>query len=287
MMTTHPLIPGDMTFEQEIARHSGDKTVSYKAAPDRDLLISFFHPDGYAPEKQKYPLFVFVHGGGWQGRKLFPDQADWAGDYLGFLARYYADHGFLCASIDYRLMREGGQQSGYQLTDLTADCMDAVEHLRSHADELGVDGERTVVLGESAGGHLAGVLSTQSDFFRAAVLVNPITDLMDMKWGKYLPANAAPAESLSRRLSPLAHVRPDTCPTLLLHGAEDSVVSPQHSISFHEKMLECGNRADLHLIENTNHAFLLAEYMQEGGKPLDAARIAVRVIDEWLADTLI
>lgn len=280
-------------FSRDMARHSGDETRVYKTVGDEKLRISLYYPRDYDPAR-RYPLFVFVHGGGWASRKVFPDQAEWAGDYLGFLARRYAERGCLCASIDYRLMRGDGQQAGYELIDLYEDCADAVDYLRAHAEELGVDTQRTAVLGESAGGYLAATLVTLTirdhSFFKTAILVNPITDLFDPRWGARVaeesahPALAELSEPEKRALlSPVCHINEETCPALLLHGACDGVVFPFHALKYHDLLAACGREARLDLIENTNHAFLLGEYMQESGKPLSALECGVRAIDEWLA----
>lgn len=285
-------LPGkEIDFAPDIARHSGDRTVVYKEVNGQKLLLSLYEPPRYG-QQDSYPLWVFVHGGGWQGRKVFGDQADWAGDYLGFLARRYAQEGYLCASVDYRLLREEGRAAGYELIDLCQDCADAVAWLKAHAGELRIDLSRTRVLGESAGGYLAAALITlplcDRAFFRSAVLVNAITDLSDPRWGRYLaPDSAHPllkglsAEEKIALLSPVRHIARETCPTLLLHGAQDSVVYPFHSAEFHDLMTECGAQAELDYIEDTNHAFLLAEYMRERRSSLQAASAAVARIDEW------
>lgn len=113
-------------FSSAMARHSGDETRVYKTVGDEKLRISLYYPRDYDPAR-RYPLLVCVHGGGWASRKVFPDQEEWAGDYLGFLARRYAERGCLCASIDYRLMRGDGKTPGYELIDLYEDCADAAD----------------------------------------------------------------------------------------------------------------------------------------------------------------
>ena len=281
-----------MDFSRYIARHSGDRNVVYKEINGQKLLLSLFEPPEYSAERL-YPLLVLVHGGGWQGRKVFADQADWAGDYLGFLARRYAEKGWLCACIDYRLMRENGQAAGYELIDLYEDCADATAWLKNHAAELRIDLARTAVLGESAGGYLAAALITlpmgDVSFYKSAILVNAITDLSDMRWGERVAARSAhpllkeksEAEKIAL-LSPTAHITAQTCPTLMLHGEQDSVVFPFHSVKFHDLLNACNVETELDFIEDTNHAFLLAEYMQENHVSLQAAVTAAAQIDAWL-----
>ena len=293
-MIYHFDLPGtEMDFSRETARHSGDRNVVYKEVNGQKLLLSLFEPPEYGAERL-YPLLVLIHGGGWQGRKIFADQADWTGDYLGFLARRYAEKGWLCACVDYRLMRENGQAAGYELINLYEDCADAVAWLKSHAAALRIDLTRTAVLGESAGGYLAAALITlpmgDPAFFKSAILVNAITDLSDPRWGERIASRSAhpllkeksEAEKISM-LSPTAHITAQTCPTLLLHGEQDSVVFPFHSLKFHDLLNACGVKTELDFIANTSHAFLLAEYMQERHAPLYAAGVAVERIDAWLA----
>lgn len=83
-----------------IMRHSADKTVCYKTVAGEPLSLALFLPKGEPP----FRTLLLIHGGGWRSRKIFEDQSCWQGDYLGFLARYFADRGWLCACIDYRLM---------------------------------------------------------------------------------------------------------------------------------------------------------------------------------------
>ena len=279
-------------FSCEIAHHSGDRNVVYKEINGQKLLLSLFEPPQY-DAGDYYPLLVFVHGGGWQGRKIFEDQSGWSGDYLGFLARYYAERGWFCACIDYRLMRENEQAEGYELIDLYMDCTDAITWLKNHAGELRIDLTCTAVLGESAGGYLAAALITlpmgDPSFFKSAVLVNAITDLADPRWkqkiAEYSVHPLLKERSIAEKinmLSPADQITACTCPVLLLHGEQDNVVFPFHSQKFHDLLEACGVETELDFIAGTNHAFLLAEYMAEHHTPLLAASIAVAQIDVWL-----
>ena len=121
-----------------------------KVASVRDLVIP--GPDGtiparlYLPGKNGgYPLFVFLHGGGWVVGGL--DSAD-------NMARFICLHtGFVVLSVDYRLAPEHAFPAG--LDDVYA----AVTWAVGHAAELGADPGRVLVGGDSAGGNLSTVVA--------------------------------------------------------------------------------------------------------------------------------
>lgn len=257
--------------------HSGDETVCFKRIRGVSISLSLFFPPAYSGGEGRFPLLVLIHGGGWKSRKIFPDQPAWAGDYLGYLARYYAGQGFVAASLDYRLL--SGEAS--RLLDLCGDCMDALRFLREKAERYRLDLGRAFLLGESAGGYLAAATLTlpprRLPFpFRGAVLANPITDLSDPQWRQ----SAFPDRP--EALSPLHHPLTGLCPLLLLHGTADRTVSPVHSEKFFQKAAQSGTAAALHLFEGERHAFLLPEYTQNPA----AASAAIRVIDGFLPEDL-
>lgn len=270
-------------FFPYIRRHGADKIFVYKNAGGENLSLGVYNPPDCVCIRPR-PLFFFIHGGGWSSRKIFPDQKRWAGDYLGFLARYYADKGFLAVSVDYRLLRGQGQEEGYRLPDLVGDCTDALNFVRKRANEWGADFSRSVLLGESAGGYLAAAMTTfRHDFdgeTEALILVNAVCDMTDPRWNKYLPDE----ERQSLHYSPLHQIGKNTPPVLLLHGADDSVVSPAHSLAFYECMRKQSRFAELYRIEKTDHAFLLAEFMLENGKSTAAAGLGVQIMNKFLRE---
>ena len=114
----------------------------------RPLELDLYVPAGMAAAP---PVIVFLHGGGWRlgSRRVFvPTWRDWAPEPFHRLVTA----GFAVAALDYRLSAEAVFPA--QLEDAQA----AVGWLRTRADELGVDADRIVAWGESAGGHLAALL---------------------------------------------------------------------------------------------------------------------------------
>ena len=86
------------------------------------------------------PAVVFVHGGGWTGGD--PSQA-------GGNALHFARRGIATVSISYRLA------PAHRFPAALDDVRRGLRYVRANADRLGIDPERLVLLGLSAGAHLA------------------------------------------------------------------------------------------------------------------------------------
>ena len=217
-------------------------------------------------------------------------------------ARYFASRGAVAVSANYRL----ATADGTGLPECLRDCKAAVRYVRAHAGEWGIDPHRIAVLGDSAGGHLAAALGTVGGFDDlpvagatgldavpdAMILCNPIVDLTDGDWPKYvirgaaLDKHAAPEtwvmndaqRALARQLSPVFQVKAGAPPTLLMHGLDDHVVDPAQARRFAEAMKIAGNRCELVLIEGARHAFIMPRYTA----PEATVVSAIRRADEFL-----
>lgn len=110
--------------------------------------------DLYLPDNtENAPLFVIVHGGGFIANDSQSKQAR-------FMIRYFRDHGFACASVNYRLAAEAPFPAACD------DVRDAVHFLDEHAADYGYNAEKIGIFGESAGGYLAtreALTESQSD----------------------------------------------------------------------------------------------------------------------------
>ncbi len=104
------------------------------------IRVRMYRPHGPGP----FPLYVFLHGGGWCVGTL--DERD------PRCREVSAGAGCVVASVDYRLAPEN------QYPVPGDDCYAAVEWLAEHAAELDVDPTRIAIGGESAGGNLAAVV---------------------------------------------------------------------------------------------------------------------------------
>lgn len=115
------------------------RELRYGAAPSQ--AIDVYLPVGAGP----HPVAVLIHGGCW---------ADLPGatrEQLRPLAAHWASRGVAVWSIGYRRANEAGGGYPHMYLDVAA----AVDRMRDEAAGLGIDPARSVLVGHSAGGHLA------------------------------------------------------------------------------------------------------------------------------------
>lgn len=122
-----PHVPGGVTTLHDEPYRSGDP----------DALLDVTTPDDAAGP---LPAVVWVHGGAF----VAGQRADVA-PYLEILAA----HGYATVDVGYSLAP--GSTYPTQIEQVA----DAVAHLVAHADRLGIDPDRLVLAGDSAGAHIA------------------------------------------------------------------------------------------------------------------------------------
>jgi acetyl esterase len=111
--------------------------------PAEDIPIRIYTPDTGLKKKRVYPLLVYFHGGGWLLGSL---------DSHDSLCRSFANAaGCIVVSVDYRLSPE------HRFPAAVEDAYAAVCWVWENALQLGGDGSRLAVGGDSAGGNLATV----------------------------------------------------------------------------------------------------------------------------------
>ncbi len=213
---------------------------------------------------------VCIHGGGWYGGKP---------DYFFPHCRYYAMRGAVAFSVGYRFVKGGGNEAFDEIETCIADCRAALAHIRNNAVEYGIDPSKIVVMGDSAGGHLAACLITMGDVglpddydglstkANAAVCCNPCIDmtlplvmnLLKIKGDTSGGTPVYPAEAVARahRVSPITHVRAGLPPSLVIHGTDDTVIPVEQAHRFAEAMTDSGNRCDLVVLDGVRHAFVI------------------------------
>jgi acetyl esterase/lipase len=118
--------------------------------------------------KKPYPVVIVLHGGCWM--------AEYGLGYMGHVSADLTKHGFVTWNVEYRRVGNPGGGWPGTLDDVTA----GVQHLTELAKKHPLDLQRVIVIGHSAGGHLALLLGTRrfTGFtLRGIVSLAGITDL--------------------------------------------------------------------------------------------------------------
>lgn len=156
--------------------------------------------------------------------------------------------------VKYRVPRRPDEVKGEPARRPLQDAQRAVSLVRSRAKELGVDPHRIGMIGFSAGGHLA--IATATSFekrtYESIDDVDKIScrpDFAVLAYSGYLKAKDKDA------LAPGLSIPEKTPPVFLVHGGEDIISTPEHSLFMYLALKRAGIPAELHIYANTAHDF--------------------------------
>ncbi len=243
---------------KEVAIPGGGEVVkssqTYKTIGNVKLNIEVYSPKDHAAG-DKRPAIVFFFGGGWQGGsvKQFEKQCE-----------YFATRGMVAFAADYRVK----SRHDVSPDKCVMDAKSAIRWVRANAGKLGVDPDRIVAAGGSAGGHIAactGIVpgydeesedKQVSSVPNAMLLFNPALNTTPQGWDEKRGAGlVARFGTHAKALSPQHHVKKGQPPTLIVHGKADTTVPIAQAEAFTAAMKEAGNRCDLAAFEGQAHGF--------------------------------
>lgn len=177
----------------------------------------------------------------------------------------------------------------------------AVAWLKAHAEEYGIDPERIIVMGFSAGGHLAGsygvfwrkpfvreAIGTEEEMLRPAglILCYPvITSGEKAHRGSFEALLAEKLEERKEEVSLEKQVSEDVPPVFLWHTMEDDCVPVENSLLFYQALLEKKIPAELHIFPYGGHGLSLANeetMTNEGYGVQKACQSWISLAEEWM-----
>lgn len=234
------------------------------------------------------PVLLFVPGGAWvHGRRALQGHA---------IMAHLAAQGWVCLSIDYRVAPQHPWPR--HITDVKT----AVAWARANADQFGGDREFVAIAGCSAGGHLAALagLTHDDDEFHEDLhpYADTSVDAVVGIYGRYDWEDRSTHErelfmgflenvvvrkrhehhpELFRSASPIARVRPDAPPFLVIHGDRDSLIPVEQARDFVEQ-LRATSRSSVGYVElpGTGHGF----DMLDGARTASVATAVGLFLDE-------
>ena len=234
----------DPTFHDRIARYTTDPILTV-LRPDR--------PNGAS--------LLLIPGGGYKWAVVDKEGLD--------CARVFAAAGVTCFVLRYRLPGDGwaaGPDAPLQ------DAQRALRLVRSQAAAHGLDPAQVAVLGASAGGHLAGMLTARADATYAAlddadavshrpdlsILLYPVATMADphVHAGSRLELlGEAPTAEMIARYSLERMDWTGRPPTFLLHAMDDPAVPVENSLQLLTTLKAAGVPAEAHLFQEGGHGF--------------------------------
>lgn len=267
------------------------RDVVYKKYNGKDVTMDIILPTKKV-FKNGAPIFVNIHGGGWNGGDRYHVGGDWA--------RRMNEMGIAVATISYTFAEEGQTD----VSNCIIDCKDAMRFLAKNAKQYGIDAEKIIVSGHSAGGHLslmtalapndkfvgdeslkkyqpkfigviakapvasfmhpehdyAGTVSYGSYCFARLVggtmeQINELKKIKDQNAYEYLKNQNPddPRVKLAEDASPIKYLKRDSCPILIFHGNKDNLVSYKGSKFMEETARKIGANVTYIEVDNADH----------------------------------
>ncbi|HEY6378647.1 MAG TPA: prolyl oligopeptidase family serine peptidase [Candidatus Dormibacteraeota bacterium] len=199
------------------------------------------------------PVVVLVHGGFWK--------RSWHADLMNALAVWLAHRGLASWNVEYRRVGVRGGDAAACVADVIA----AVDSLRAATAGAPIDAARMVLVGHSAGGHLA-LLAARRAVARPRGVVGlaAVSDLVaaaDARLGDgaaqaLLGGEPAELADRYREASPIEQL-PLGVPQLVVHGVRDQAVPVSMSSLYAQRARAAGDDVELAVLAATGHAELI------------------------------
>ncbi|EJL6978527.1 alpha/beta hydrolase [Vibrio cholerae] len=241
------------------------KDITFKTVDGRVLKLDLYKPK--AERIQPYPLLIWVHGGAWKrgSKDDIPIKNP-------LLLSSVLQQGYALAAVNYRLSGEATFPAPVQ------DINDAVNFLYDNALQFHIKADKVIMMGRSAGGHLAGLMGTTNTHSNLTFYAKPKyqvkavvsffgpTDLLALanKGGKetskqssvsrFLGDTPSAIPQIAKQASSTSYVNERTPPFIQLHGTVDKQVPLEQSQLLKAKLDEYGINNQLWIEQNVGHS---------------------------------
>jgi acetyl esterase/lipase len=219
---------------------------NYKTIGPVKLEAFIYTPDDLLPGEQR-PAIAFFHGGGWDVGK-----PQWGNGQC----QHFKSQGLVAISFEYRL------RSRHDTTPIEsiADAKSAIRWMRLHSDKLGIDSQKIVASGFSAGGHLA-MCTAMVDGYDEVGEDQSISAAANAMMLWVTPArvfsgwftNLLQGRAELREFDPDQLIRSGLPPMVFFQGTADNTVPVWTIKEFTAKMKNVGNRCELHIYPDQTH----------------------------------
>ncbi len=212
----------------------------------------------YKAENKRGDGTVIIFPGGGYARRA-PHEGEGYAKFLNSI-------GLDCFVLEYRV-------APYRFPLPLLDARRAIRYVRANAEKFGIDPKKIAVMGSSAGGHLAAMVSTYTenidgeeadgldevDFMPdIQILCYPVTDFESHN-GSYKNLCGDKASEMAELLNPINNCNEKTPRAFIWHTEPDSVVKVESTLKYVAKLHSVGVRTELHVYPEGRHGLGLAE----------------------------
>jgi acetyl esterase/lipase len=274
-------------FRDRIAKRFADQVEKDKVSGGRDYaygadpLQHFTFWTSAADARRPAPLVLFVHGGGWK-------RGDMENATGKAKVAHYPAEGYAFASVNYRLVPDA------TVEQQASDVASALKWIIAHADELGIDPRRIILMGHSAGAHLVALVGTDPRYLAAEGLDESVlTGVIPIDGAAYdVPKQLAIGARImgqtydqafgtdparQRALSPTFQAAAPNAPAfLILHVQRKDGIEQSRALA--EALRKAGTPVQINDFPGTG----LQGHMTINRSLGDPAYPATKVVDDWL-----
>jgi len=245
------------------------KNISYGS--DTAQKMDVYLPEGRNSDSTK--MILFIHGGSWSGG----DKSEFS-DAIMAIRKQLPD--FALFNMNYRLVQYGGvNRFPAQMDDIKS----ALSFIEDKADEYQINPEKIVLVGASAGAHLALLQAykyNDDGNIKAIVDLFGPTDLKDLYNNHPIPAASQPVlvgllgatpvtnPALYYEASPINYVTGTSVPTKIFHGGADFVVPVSQSIALKTKLEANDVKVDMTTYRGEGHGWYGTNLMDTYAKTI-------------------
>ncbi len=206
--------------------------------------------DIYQPGGQAQGTVIFFYGGCWGACTTFTRE-----NYR-FVAQALTARGYIVVIPDYRRYPE------VSFPQMMADSAAAAVWVMNNIDRFGGEADRIFLMGHSAGGHLAAMLTVNERYLGPALhrnirgfigLAAPYDFIFDKPYLPRVFAGVDYAES-----QPVHFVDGREPPLLLLYGNADTEVKRRNIVNMTERVRQRGGSVEPHIYDGLDHVAILA-----------------------------
>ena len=222
------------------------KPYVYKTSAGKPRQMEIYFPPNHDPAKARVPGMILFHGGAWGGGSL---------GQVRIACAYFASRGLVCATAEYQMLSAADAKKlpagETRKRVCVTDAKSAIRWFKQKAPELGIDPQRIITGGGSAGGHISALATLNPGLNDPADPKDIDTSVVAYLW--FNPAFALD-DNKDPEIDVLRYLKKDLPPAIAFFGDQDTWKAGWDIA--HAKLKSLGsNSIDLQMAPGQAHSF--------------------------------